>query len=78
MLQMIVGFQPDAPAGKLYLDPALPDWMQDLEILDLRVGQSVFDLTFHRDGPATRMEVTRGDANCVIQRSFATTTDRWV
>ena len=22
MLQMIVGFQPDAPAGKLYIDPA--------------------------------------------------------
>jgi glycogen debranching enzyme len=78
MLQMIVGFQPDAPAGKLYLDPALPDWMQDLEVLDLRVGQSVFDLTFRRDGPATRMEVARGDPNCVIQRSFATTTDRWV
>ena len=25
ILQMIVGFQPDGPAGKLYIDPALPD-----------------------------------------------------
>src|ERR1035441_3729396 len=25
MVQMMVGFQPDAPAGKLYIDPALPD-----------------------------------------------------
>jgi glycogen debranching enzyme len=78
ILQMILGFQPDAPAGKLYLDPALPDWMQDLELIDLRVGQSVFDLAFHRDGPATRMEVTRGDPSSVIQRNYATMTDRWV
>jgi hypothetical protein len=52
--------------------------MQDLELIDLRVGQSVFDLAFHRDGPATRMEVTRGDPSSVIQRNYATMTDRWV
>ena len=30
MLQMIVGFQPDAPAGKLYIDPALPVSLPEL------------------------------------------------
>jgi hypothetical protein len=50
--EMILGFQPDAPAGKLYLDPALPDWLPDIDILDLRVGAAVFDLAFRRDGEA--------------------------
>jgi glycogen debranching enzyme len=78
MLEMILGFQPDAPAGKLYLDPALPDWLPDIDILDLRVGAAVFDLAFRRDGEETRMEVIRGDPKAVIRRSFATTTDRWL
>jgi glycogen debranching enzyme len=77
MLQMMVGFQPDAPAGKLYLDPALPDWLPDLTLRDLRVGALVFDLRFQRDGPATRLEVLRGDASAVAQRSYATASERW-
>jgi hypothetical protein len=75
---MILGFQPDGPGGKLYLDPALPDWLPDLEILDLRVGDAVFDLAFRRDGTATRMEVLKGDPEAIILRSFATATERWV
>jgi glycogen debranching enzyme len=78
MMQMIVGFQPDAPAGKLYLDPALPDWLPDLTMRDLRVGQDTFDLRFQRDGPATRFEVLRGDATAVAQRSYATAAERWL
>jgi glycogen debranching enzyme len=78
MLQMITGFQPDAPAGKLYIDPALPDWLPELTVRDLRVGEQVFDLRFWRDGPATRFEVLKGDASAVGQQSFATTTTRWV
>ncbi|WP_198024019.1 hypothetical protein [Mesorhizobium sp. LNHC221B00] len=29
LLQAIIGFQPDAPNGKLYIDPRLPDWMPE-------------------------------------------------
>jgi glycogen debranching enzyme len=78
MLQMIIGFQPDAPAGKLYLDPVLPDWLPDLTLRDLRVGKNVFDLHFARDGPVTRFEVLKGDATAVAQRSYTTATERWV
>ena len=78
ILQMLVGFQPDAAAGKLYLDPALPDWLPDLTVRDLRVGSQIFDLCFRRDGPATRFEVLKGDPNAVLQHSFATGPDRWV
>ncbi|HEY5072282.1 MAG TPA: glycogen debranching N-terminal domain-containing protein [Caulobacteraceae bacterium] len=78
ILQMILGFQPDAPAGKLYLDPALPDWLPDLKVLDLRVGKAKFDLSFYRDGAATRVDVLKGEAKAVVRRSFATATQRWV
>ncbi len=78
LLQALTGFQPDAPGGKLYLDPALPDWLPELILRDLRVGTNVFDLRFVRDGPATRFEVLKGDATAIIQRSFATETERWV
>jgi len=72
LLQMIVGFAPDAPAGKLYIDPYLPDWAPDLKVMGLRVGSGVFDLRFWRDGAATRWEVLKGDPACVAWRTYVT------
>jgi glycogen debranching enzyme len=77
-LQTMVGFQPDAPAGKLYIDPVLPDWLSDLTMTDLRVGAAVFDLRLWRDGKATRWQVLKGDATAVAQSAFATGPDRWI
>jgi glycogen debranching enzyme len=70
LLQMIVGFQPDAPTGRLYIDPALPDWMPHLTLRDLRVDRMSFDLRFWREGEATLWEVIKGDAGRVAQRPF--------
>jgi glycogen debranching enzyme len=77
LLEMMVGFQPDAPAGRLYLDPALPDWLGELTVRDLHVGRNVFDLHFRRDGQATRFEVLKGDASAIERRSYATASERW-
>jgi glycogen debranching enzyme len=74
-LQMILGFQPDAPNEKLYIDPALPDWLLDLEVSDLRIGDERFDLRFWRDGEQSRWEVLKGNKEAVIQRSFTTATE---
>ena len=41
-LQVILGFQPDAPHDKLYIDPALPNWLPDLTVMGLRIGQRSF------------------------------------
>jgi glycogen debranching enzyme len=71
LLQMMVGFQPDAPAGRLYIDPALPDWMPHLTLRDLRVDRMSFDLRFWREGDATRWDVLKGDPKRVAQRRFA-------
>ncbi|MHB8529264.1 MAG: amylo-alpha-1,6-glucosidase [Caulobacteraceae bacterium] len=78
MLQMFIGFQPDAPAGMLYIDPALPDWLPELTVIDLRVGKHIFNLHFWRDGEATRFEVLKGEATAIAQKTYATATDRWI
>ena len=73
-LQMIIGFQPDAPHGRLYIDPLLPAWSLDLTLMDLQVGTQNFDLRFWRDGENTRWEVLKGDQNAVARRNYASGT----
>jgi glycogen debranching enzyme len=73
LLQAMLGFQPDAPAGKLHLDPALPEWMPDVELKNLQVGRRSFDIRFLRQGDGqTTWEVLRGDRRAVSQRAIAT------
>ena len=62
-LQSILGFQPDAPHDKLYIDPSLPAWLPDLTVMDLHVGKRSFDLRVWRDGEKTQWDVLKGDRN---------------
>ena len=78
ILQMITGIQPDAPSGKLYVDPALPDWLPALTLQHLRVGEQAFDIHFWRDGEITRFKSLKGDAAAIVQRSCAVATERFV
>ncbi|MHC5732781.1 MAG: hypothetical protein ACYTXY_53830, partial [Nostoc sp.] len=64
----MIGFQPDAPNERLLLDPTLPDWLSDLTLRDLRVGNDTFDIRFSRTGPQTDFEVLRGDPARVIRK----------
>jgi hypothetical protein len=70
--QAILGFQPDAPHGVLYVDPSLPDWLAELTIRDLRVGSQCFDLKLWREGDLSRWEVLAGPQDAVRYRSVAT------
>jgi len=70
LMQAMLGFQPDAPRGKLYVDPSMPAWLPDLTVLDLRVGGARFDIRFWREGEETQFEVLRGDPKAVQRRSF--------
>jgi hypothetical protein len=71
LLQTIIGFQPDAPRQKLYIDPVLPQWLPDLMLIDLPLGEQKFDLRFWREGDATRWEVLKGNRGAVAQRNCA-------
>jgi glycogen debranching enzyme len=76
LMQALLGFMPDAPRGKLYVDPLLPDWLPDLTAFDLRVGAHAFDIQFWRDGAETRFEVLRGDPKAVEHSSAGTQAER--
>ena len=68
LLQAMIGFQPDAPGRVLGLDPTLPDWLPDLTLRDLRVGEQSFDIRFARDGVDTVFTVLKGDPAAVVRR----------
>jgi glycogen debranching enzyme len=70
-LQAMLGLQRDAPRGKIYVDPILPEWMPDVKLVDLRFAQARFDIRFWRDGGQTLFEVTKGRKNVVTQKSFS-------
>ena len=72
LLQAILGFTPDAPRGKLHVDPLLPEWLPDLTVLDLHVGRQRFDISFWRDGGETKFEVLKGDPKAVERGNFGT------
>ena len=40
ILQALLGFQPDAPNNTLYVDPTLPDWLPELTVRDLKLGDA--------------------------------------
>jgi glycogen debranching enzyme len=76
LMQALLGFMPDAPRGKLYVDPLLPEWLPDLTVSDLRVGAHAFDIRFWRDGTETKFEVVRGNARAVERSSAGTQAER--
>jgi glycogen debranching enzyme len=65
LLQAMLGLQQDAPRGKLYIDPALPDWLPDVTLMDLRLGRRRFDIQFWRDGKDTAFKVLKGKPDAV-------------
>jgi glycogen debranching enzyme len=68
LLQAMIGFQPDAPNGMLYLDPKFADWMPELIVRNLKVGKDAFDIHFTRKGSETHYEVLAGPATHVARR----------
>jgi glycogen debranching enzyme len=53
MLQAMLGLYPYAPLHTLLLDPWLPDWLPEITLHNLRVGEAVITLRFDRKGDGT-------------------------
>src|SRR5258706_2531513 len=49
MVRILLGLEPDVPAGKLYVDPALPPWCPRLTLDNLRLGDRVVSLRVEGD-----------------------------
>jgi glycogen debranching enzyme len=67
LTQALLGFLPDAPRDKLYVDPSLPAWLPDLTMRDLRIGKHKLDIRFWSKGGQTEFEVIKGDP-AVVER----------
>jgi glycogen debranching enzyme len=72
LTQALLGFLPDAPRDKLYVDPSLPAWLPDLTVRDLRIGKHKLDIRFWTEGERTAFEVINGDPG-VVERCDITT-----
>jgi glycogen debranching enzyme len=67
MMRSYGGFSADAPNRKLYIDrPALPAWLQRMEIRGMRVGAARVDLVFSNNEGVTATEVPRKDGDLEI------------
>ena len=75
LTQAMLGFLPDAPRNKLYVDPLLPSWLPDVTVQDLRVGKHKIDIRFWREGGQTAFKVIKGDPelveHCKVKSKFA-------
>jgi glycogen debranching enzyme len=49
LLSSLLGLRADAPNRALSVDPALPEWLGELEVSNLRVGTAAVDLVVRRD-----------------------------
>jgi glycogen debranching enzyme len=65
-VQALLGLEADAPNGVLRLDPALPPWLPDLTLRDLRLGDQTFTLQFHRAGETTVTNVLQGNPAAIV------------
>jgi glycogen debranching enzyme len=77
LTQALLGFLPDAPQDKLYVDPWLPAWLPDLTIRDLRIGRHKLDIRFWREGDDTQFRVLKGDAD-VVERCTLRSKMAWL
>ncbi len=73
LVQALLGIYPYAPLRMLLVDPWLPEWLPEITLRGLRVGEAVVDLRFFRqkDGGRSDYEVLdlRGRLHVVRQPS---------
>jgi glycogen debranching enzyme len=67
-VQAMTGLHADAQHNQLNLDPALPDWLPDLTLRGVKVGQDRIDLRFWREGDKTRWDVLNQVGKVKVQQ----------
>jgi glycogen debranching enzyme len=49
LIEALLGLQPDAPVRQLKIAPRLPEYLPEVRLQKLRVGEAKVDLAFRRD-----------------------------
>jgi glycogen debranching enzyme len=68
ILQAILGLYPFAPTNLLLLDPHLPDWLPEISVHNLHVGQAVVSIRFYRKNARTHFDVLDKQGRLYVQR----------
>jgi glycogen debranching enzyme len=66
LIRSILGLEADAQHRKLKVQPSLPDYLRDIELTNLAVGDAKVALRFWRDKEETRWEVTHLDGELQV------------
>lgn len=80
VLQALLGLYPYAPLNVLFLDPWLPEWLPEVKLENLRIGQSALNLRFKRnENGRTDYTITdlEGDLHVLRQPSPWSLTANW-
>ena len=80
IVQALVGIYPYAPLNILFLDPWLPEWLPEITLEDLRVGNAQVTLHFRRDkngNTSYRVIELEGDLHVIRQPSPWSLTADW-
>jgi glycogen debranching enzyme len=65
--QLFLGLVPDAPGGRCYLSPWLPEWLPRLEVRGIAVGRGRLDVAVVRRGMETAIEGVRAEGVAVVE-----------
>lgn len=80
MLQALLGIYPYASAHTLFVDPHLPDWLPEITVEQMRVGQATVTLRFRRNSEGSTdfsIEDLEGPLHVVRQPSPWSLTAGW-
>src|SRR5262249_50298140 len=67
LLRAILGLDADAQKNVLHINPALPHWLSDITVSNLRVGGATINIRFWREGEATRYDVLAVDGELNVE-----------
>jgi glycogen debranching enzyme len=54
--QLFLGLVPDAPHGRCFVSPTLPDWLTELEVSGIEIGDGTLGIALRRDGKTTAVD----------------------
>jgi glycogen debranching enzyme len=80
IVQALVGIYPYAPLNVLFLDPWIPDWLPEITIEDMRVGNALITLNFKREPngkTSYRIVRMKGGLHVIRQPSPWSLTSNW-
>jgi glycogen debranching enzyme len=66
--QLFVGLLPDAPNGRCYVDPWLPEWLPSIEIDGIELAGGTLRVAIRREGAETRITASQHPSLEIVEQ----------